>query len=504
MLDVEDVVTTRNFSAQLVEEVLWVAFIPKNAVKLCAWPLIRAMFLPTRSETDECPNEGGDGGADDEGRFLSVTHDDDGVSIVMDDTCKRTFDDFPGAHLLTYAPRRWRAFEIHLGTSALPGCVRLGQGRLARLLTATDAPGALPRSLVRGRPCRVVCLLSSMLGDANISILNLSTYNSDFLLVQDKDSARAAELIRERLRGGMQGLNDQLRAMRLAKSPLAHCVPPGEALVDRGSGEDSAELSEKGTVAGYEEGRQGLLQGVDSVGASAAIQGLLQPAPAAGGSAAELPSWVTSAAGAARSQGGPGRSAIEANADQLYLKGAWRCRPRLGGPGKARGAAPLGSPARAALPSLAVVLGPTLTVARLNERCADEVSCLLMRVLLFEGDTDGGAGSTFWSYAHTADGYGDMSIIMEAGLLDRFPEGTIVGDCALWRAVKLCGHDFAFDETGVVSAMLHGVCKEGLPVLNLSTFATNMTIVEAESVDQALKAFEVVSRRVVWEGEASP
>lgn len=127
---------------------------------------------------------------------------------------------------------------------------------------------------------------------------------------------------------------------------------------------------------------------------------------------------------------------------------------------------------------------------------------MLLKLLLFR---DSGPAH-FWAYSHVTDGAGQISLIMDENAAALFPHDAVVGSCGLWRAVKLCGHQFAFDETGVVSAMLHGVCTQGIPVLNLSTFASNITIVEEASLGAALESFRVVSSRVVWaeRGEEEP
>jgi hypothetical protein len=148
------------------------------------------------------------------------------------------------------------------------------------------------------------------------------------------------------------------------------------------------------------------------------------------------------------------------------------------------------------------VLAPTLTVTRLHERSVSEVSSVLLKLLLFRES----GPAHFWAYSCVTDGAGQISLIMDEEAAALFPHEAIVGNCGLWRAVKLCGHAFTFDETGVVSAMLHGVCTQGIPVLNLSTFATNITIVEEASLQAALESFGVVSNRVVWaeRGESTP
>jgi hypothetical protein len=117
-----DIITTRNFSARLLEDVLWVASIGKGDIKRFAWPLIRAMLFRheehSRDDDERAPYEDEDSG------FFSLTHDEDGLSLVMDDTCKSAFDEFSDSAKIIYAPCRWRAFQIHLGTSAMPGCAR--------------------------------------------------------------------------------------------------------------------------------------------------------------------------------------------------------------------------------------------------------------------------------------------------------------------------------------------------------------------------------------------
>ena len=63
----------------------------------------------------------------------------------------------------------------------------------------------------------------------------------------------------------------------------------------------------------------------------------------------------------------------------------------------------------------------------------------------------------------------------------------------MWRAFKLCGRLFSFDETGVVSAM-YAPYERGVPLLNISTFATNITLVEESEMERALEAFELPHR----------
>ena len=57
----------------------------------------------------------------------------------------------------------------------------------------------------------------------------------------------------------------------------------------------------------------------------------------------------------------------------------------------------------------------------------------------------------------------------------------------------MAGRSFAFNETGVVSAMF-APYEDGVPLLNISTFSTNVTLVEDSDIDRALSAFELPHR----------
>lgn len=91
------------------------------------------------------------------------------------------------------------------------------------------------------RSRRVVCLLSSMLAEASISILNVSTYDADFILVQEPDVAKATSMIRDSLKRGLHGLFEQQAAVAAAAAAAGAPVDEGEQL--------DADLSERETVA---------------------------------------------------------------------------------------------------------------------------------------------------------------------------------------------------------------------------------------------------------------
>ena len=83
-----------------------------------------------------------------------------------------------------------------------------------------------------------------------------------------------------------------------------------------------------------------------------------------------------------------------------------------------------------------------------------------------------------------------ISLIIDEDSLQLFPEDAIVGSSERWRPMRLCGKSFAFDVTGVVSAMF-APYEEGMPLLNISTFSTNISLVEESDLERALASFDV-------------
>ena len=132
-----DIVTTSLFNVTLLEESLWVGSLGHDGLRACAWPLLKGML--------GSPGEGTG--------FFSFTHEEDGLTLIMDDRSYAAFEESSLIELVTCAPDRWRAFEIHLGS------------------LAWEVPG-------------LVCFLSTIMAESRISILNLSTCDRDFVLAR--------------------------------------------------------------------------------------------------------------------------------------------------------------------------------------------------------------------------------------------------------------------------------------------------------------------------------
>jgi len=79
---------------------------------------------------------------------------------------------------------------------------------------------------------------------------------------------------------------------------------------------------------------------------------------------------------------------------------------------------------------------------------------------------------------------GEVTLLLEEETLPLFPPLALLPCPLRWRALKLCGRPFGFEETGLVAAM----CKmdDATPLLNFSTFLTNFTLVEEEGVEETV------------------
>ena len=442
----------------LVEELLWVGSVDSSDLQACAWPLLKCIF---GAPGDKCG-------------FFSLVHEEDGITLIMDARCNAAFADVAHLAPVSYAPGHWRAFEIHLGT------------------LAWEVPG-------------VICFLSTAMAGSGISILNHSTYDRDFLLVRESDVARATAVIREALQhGNTDVLREEIEKRRHSNSPSKSIDDDGSDGVDE---EMSRELSARAEIGPRSDGAGAGTSGSAGAGAGGAAGGaagsggamnpysmfgeVLPNAPSCGALSALR---RTAAAAVQRELSDLSTSPASSSSvlndlerDRLFIK----------------------------------VLGARLAVVRLQVGMLQPCTSALLKRLLFsrqplssgvvigeaaqnsaravdrepDARETGRGRSSFWSYTHTEC---DVSLIIDQRSLADFPPGAVLGEPTCWRAVKLCGRRFEFDETGVVSAMF-APYKQGVPLLNVSTFATNVTLVEDKDLDRALSAFEDELDRLVEE-----
>ncbi|RLN97821.1 hypothetical protein BBJ28_00023845 [Nothophytophthora sp. Chile5] len=88
---------------------------------------------------------------------------------------------------------------------------------------------------------------------------------------------------------------------------------------------------------------------------------------------------------------------------------------------------------------------------------------------------------SFWCCCETAE---EVSLIMDECCLASFEEESLIVSPDRWRAIKLNGRTFGFDETGVVAAM--SGCSTDSQVLNVSCFGSNVAFVLDDMLDDSI------------------
>ena len=162
----EDIISNENFTVSLLPGEISVGRVKPEDLQGCAWPLLKAMF---------------GSGADNRGPagFFSLTQETSELTLLMDERCRAAFDEASAIAMVEYAPHRWRVLELNLGS------------------LAWEVPG-------------LVCFLATLMAESKVSILNLSSNDRDFLLVQDSDIETATRVIQERLQHDAVGLKDAI------------------------------------------------------------------------------------------------------------------------------------------------------------------------------------------------------------------------------------------------------------------------------------------------------
>lgn len=397
-----DILVTSDFNVTLLEERLWVGSVGRDGLQSCAWPLLKAMLGSSQDDT---------------GGFFNFTQEEDGLTLLMDERCHAAFEEAAHVAHVTYAPHRWRAFEVYLGS------------------LAWEVPG-------------VVCFLSTLMAESKISILNLSSSDRDFLLVRECDVADAIDVIKERLRSDVAGLKEAMEEQTKLRESRSGC--DAAAALTEGGG--AVQLP-----AAWTEGEgSGEAPASGGCGAAAPWSAASRPLRTSFESLSLSPPAPSSAA----PNGHAASDASGASASALS------CRPPPSGP-----------------EMFIKVLPAQLVVVRLQWKYLQPSTHALVKRLLFSRNYD----SSLWSFTRTEE---EISLILDQEALVDFPPEAIVGSPTVWRAFKLCGRPFSFDETGVVSAM-YAPYEHGVPLLNISTFATNITLVEESEMERALDTFEL-------------
>ena len=90
--------------------------------------------------------------------------------------------------------------------------------------------------------------------------------------------------------------------------------------------------------------------------------------------------------------------------------------------------------------------------------------------------------TSFWCCCETAE---EVSLIVDVRRVPSFENDSLIVSPDRWRAIKLSGRTYGFDETGVVAAM--SGCSTDTQVLNVSCFGSNVAFVLDDLLDVAIE-----------------
>ncbi|KAL7993550.1 putative CASTOR, ACT domain-containing protein [Plasmopara halstedii] len=285
--------------------------------------------------------------------IFSIVSDREGTTLFMDPSGVNIFQHAGMMDVITVAPQSWRAIQIHLGpmVAEFPGVVRF---------------------------------LSKLLADDHISILNMSTYDTDVIFVQEHHLKTAISCLQLKLSRGLHGLKEAKEAENARAPPNYSC-----------------DAGESGEVTG----------------------GLV--------------------------------SAVRLG-DGQYL----------------------------------TVYAESLVLVRLKKDTLRASAYGLTRLVLLSSGSasndnsnrEGLSEMSFWCLCETAE---EVSVIMDERCLSSFEEDSLIISPDRWRAIKLSGRAYGFDETGVVAVM--SGCSTDAQVLNVSCFGSNITFVLDCMLDEAIE-----------------
>jgi len=385
------VVSSGPFQMTLQHEALCVVSIPPELVPKAAWWLVREYSLDQRDKG---------------GSFSSLLLDDDGLSIVCSPLALTVLE-----NLLQHNPamiaskQRWKAFIITLVGSEFPGAVYY---------------------------------LADSLSKEGMSILHISTFESEVFLVQEQDVDRACSVLRrmedpKRLEQ-MRNLADNQQARN--ESPYREGfelnVLPGNFYLTKL--DDTAQLSSCASV----------------------LTRLLLFDPRY--SALE-------------------RSMSKAIKEKERSRN--NSRTSLSDPADAPPPAPSSSSSSSKLLQPGDEgTGSGWDLTELGEEKALAVSD--QRI------SSSSAASFMWGLWQCDS---ELTLLLEEADVESFPEGSLVVSPQRWKVIKLCGRAIEFDETGIVSAMTTTQIQEGVS-LNISTATTNCTLVPVELLSTTLASLK--------------
>ncbi|KAG9412468.1 GATS protein-like 3 [Aphanomyces cochlioides] len=201
-----ELVSTSNIHATLLPGQLSVIQIPPAHIRSCTWPLLNLLLYGEcgfRCREDDDSNPPAEHICRlQQSELFSMVVDNDGITLFLDPNGISMFEAANMQDKIVIAPQKWRAIQIHLGpmVAEFPGVVRF---------------------------------LSKLLAEDNISILNMSTYDTDIIYVQECNLESAVDCLQRKLSRGVHGLKEYKdQELQLSSEPndLSCIVGSGQYL----------------------------------------------------------------------------------------------------------------------------------------------------------------------------------------------------------------------------------------------------------------------------------
>jgi hypothetical protein len=138
-----------------------------------------------------------------------------------------------------------------------------------------------------------------------------------------------------------------------------------------------------------------------------------------------------------------------------------------------------GSLCALALDSALTTLPQTLALASLPKEDSEPALRFILTNVFFPARED-----SFFSYTVTDE---EVSLILEEKYLSSLPSDTLAVAPARYRAIQVYEGPEAINMTGYISLLSGGITQEGINVIYLSTYNTDLLLVEQSKLDEALK-----------------
>jgi hypothetical protein len=121
-----------------------------------------------------------------------------------------------------------------------------------------------------------------------------------------------------------------------------------------------------------------------------------------------------------------------------------------------------------------------LVLASIKKEHLEVCTNALLKLLLFPSSND-----RFFSYNDTSD---EVSLILDENAVLQFPPEILQHTNQIWRAFQVDEGPLGFESTGIVSSISHPLARARIPIYYLSTYQTDYTMVEEETLPAAIAA----------------